>query len=138
MEHLDHRLLEQGKADAQDGHADHQTGQIFIAGVAVGMLGIRCLGSQLEADEADHVGRSVREVVQSIRHDGDGTEQGACQQLAQAEQQVAGHAHTAGKVAVGRAGSRVLGIIGVPDEPADQELRHIYLSSPEVRSKNTT
>ena len=63
---------------------------------------------------------------------------GACQQLAQAEQQVAGHAHTAGKVAVGRAGGGVLGIIGMPDEPADQELRHIYLSSPEVRSKNTT
>ena len=138
VERLDHRLFEQGKADAQDGHADHQTGQIFIAGVAVGMLGIRGLGGQPEADEADHVGRSVREVVQSIRHDGDGAEQGACQQLAQAEQQVAGHAHTAGKVAVGRAGGRVLGIIGVPDEPADQELRHIYLSSPEVRSKNTT
>ena len=120
MEDFHHRFLAQRKPDGQDGDADHQPGKVFVPGVAVGVLGVRGLGGQPEADEADDVGRSVRQVVQSICHDGDGAEQGAGNQFADAEQQIAGHADQAGQVAVGGADGGVAGVVRVPDKQTDQ------------------
>ena len=121
-------LFAQRKADGKDGHADHQPGEVLVAGVAVGVLRIRGLGGQPEADEADDVGRSVREVVQRIGHDGDGAKQGAHRQLADAEQDIASHPHKAGQVAVSGADRRVLGVGGMLDEQADQKLGHTDFS----------
>ena len=120
VEDFHHRFLAQRKPDGQDGDADHQPGKVFVPGVAVGVLGVRGLGGQPEADEADDVGRSVGQVVQSICHDGDGAEQGAGNQFADAEQQIAGHADQAGQVAVGGADGGVAGVVRVPDKQTDQ------------------
>ena len=124
VQHLDHRFLQQRKADAENGHADCQTRQIFIPGMAEGVLCVRGLGGQLEAHQTDHVGRGVRQVVQSICHDGNGAEQGAHGQLAQTQQQVARHTHPAGKVAIGGAHLRVLRMVGLANEKTDQKLSH--------------
>ena len=89
VQHLGDRLLQQGKADAQNRHTDHQPRQILKAGMAVGMLGIRCLGSQLEAHQTDDIGGSIRKVIQRIGSDGDRAEQGAHHKFAQTEQDIA-------------------------------------------------
>ena len=124
MQHFEHRFFQQRKPDGEDGDADHETRQIFVPGVAVGVLFVRTFGRQTEAHEAHHVGRGVREVVQGVGHDGDGAEQRPRRQLAQTEQEIAGHAHEAGQIAVGRADGGVLRIVRVPDEQADEQLCH--------------
>ena len=124
MQHLDHRLLQQGKANAQHRHADHQPGQILIPGMAEGVFRVRCSGRQFEPHQTDDIGRCIRQVVQGIGHDGDGTEQRAHGELAQAEQNIAHHAHDAGQIAIGGPGVRVLRIVGVTDKQTDQQLRH--------------
>ena len=124
VQHLDHRFLQQRKADAENGHADYQPRQIFIPGMAEGMLCVRGLAGQLEAHQTDHVGRGIRQVVQGICHDGNRAEQSAYGQLAQTQQQVACHAHPAGKVAVGGAHLRVLRMVGLADEKTNQKLSH--------------
>ena len=45
-------------------------------------------------------------------------------ELAQAEQNIAHHAHDAGQIAIGGPGVRVLRIVGVTDKQTDQQLRH--------------
>ena len=60
-----------------------------------------------------------RKVVQCIGHDGNGAEQRSGGQLAQAQKQVAGHAHHTGQVAVGGADSGGGGILRVFDEEAE-------------------
>ena len=124
MQHFERRFFQQRKPDGEDGDADHEARQILVPGVAVGVLFIRAFGRQPEAHKAHHVGRGVREVVQGIGHDGDGAEQCPRRQLAQTEQEIAGHAHKAGQIAVGRADGGVLGIVRVPDEQVDEQLCH--------------
>ena len=124
VQHFERGFFQQRKPDGEDGDADHETRQIFVPGVAVGVLFVRAFGRQTEAHEAHHVGRGVREVVQGIGHDGDGTEQRAHGELAQAEQNIAHHAHDAGQIAIGGPGARVLRIVGVTDKQTDQQLRH--------------
>ena len=125
VEYFQSRFFQQRETDGQNGDADHEARQILVPGVAVGVLRIRGLGRQPEANEADHIGRGIRQVVQGVRHDGDGAKQGACQQLADTEQDIAGHAHQTGQIAVGRADSGVFHIIRALDEAADQKLSHI-------------
>ena len=124
MQHLDHRLLQQGKADAQNGHADHQPRQILKAGVAVGMLGIRCFGGQLEAHQTDDIGGCIRKVIQCIGSNRDRAEQGAHHKLAQTEQDIAHHAHHTGQIAVGGTDAGVLRGIRAAYKQTDQKLRH--------------
>jgi len=95
--------------------------------MAEGVFGVRGLACQPEAHQTDHVGRGIRKVIQGIRRDGDGAEQGAHGQLAQAQQQVAHHAHHAGKVAVGGTHLGVLRMVGLADEQTNQELCHNLL-----------
>ena len=124
VQHLGDRLLQQGEANAQNGHADHQPRQILKAGVTVGMLSIRCLGGQLKAHQTDDIGGSIRKVIQCIGSDGDRAEQGAYHKLAQTEQDIAHHAHHTGQIAIGGADAGVLRRIGTAYKKTDQKLRH--------------
>ena len=92
--------------------------------MTVGMLGIRCLGSQLEAHQTDDIGGSIRKVVQCIGSDGDRAEQGTYHKLAQTEQDIAHHAHHTGQIAVGGADAGVLRRIGTAYKQTNQKLRH--------------
>ena len=132
MEHLQDRFLQQRKPDGEDGDADHEAREVLIPGVAVGVLLVRAFGCQPEAHKAHHVGGSVRKVVQRVGHDGDGAEKGARRQLAQTEQNIAGHTHKAGQIAVGRADGGVLRVLRVPDEQADKQSCHKYFLSADV------
>ena len=92
--------------------------------MAVRVLCIRGLGGQFEADQTDDIGRSIRKVVQCIRHDGNGTKQHARRQLAKAQQQVTDHAHNARQVAIRGTHGRVFGVVRGMDEASDQKPGH--------------
>ena len=56
-------LFAQLQTDDQDHHRNSQSGNVFIAGMAVGMLGIRRGAAQLKAHQTDHIAAGVRQVV---------------------------------------------------------------------------
>ena len=98
--------------------------QFFLLQENVQYERVAGIADTVQTHQADDIGRCIRQVVQGIGHDGDGTEQRAHGELAQAEQNIAHHAHDAGQIAIGGPGVRVLRIVGVTDKQTDQQLRH--------------
>ena len=88
------------------------------------MLGIRCLGGQLEAHQTDDIGGCIRKVIQCIGSNGDRAEQGAHHKLAQTEQNIAHHAHHTGQIAIGGTDAGILRRIRTAYKKTDQKLRH--------------
>ncbi len=59
-------------ADNHNEHSHGQAGQILIARVAEGMLPVRGLARQLEADQADDARGGIAQVVDGVGHHSDG------------------------------------------------------------------
>ena len=114
VEDLPHRGLGQVRPDHQDQRGHHQAGDVFIPGVAVGVVGIRRLLGHAEPQQGHHRGGRVREVVHPVGHKGHRPGKHPRQHLAQAQQGVAQDAHHPRQLSHRQAdggGVRVLGVL---------------------------
>ena len=73
MNDFHHRAFGQLRADNQNQRRHHQTGEVFIAGVAVGMLGVGGLLSHAEPQQRYNGRGRVGKVVHCVGNDGNGT-----------------------------------------------------------------
>ena len=80
---------------------NRQPGQIFVPGMAVGMLRVRRTGPQFEAHQADDVGAGIRQVIHTVGHNGNAAGQRADGGFSRKKQQVADDADNARQIAVG-------------------------------------
>ena len=96
--------------------------------MAKGMLVVRGAGAQAEADEADHAGTCVGEVVHTVGGNGHAAEEGTNGELACKQKQVAKDACHAGQVAVRRAHGGFGSIFAVFDKEADEPTGHSPVS----------
>ncbi len=108
----------------QDDHGDHQPGDILQPPVAEGVVLVRGLGGQLEAQQGDHGGTGVGEVVYRVGGDGDGAAENSGQELSCEEEEVQADAHAAAQNAVGPADRRGGDIFGILDEMPGKETDH--------------
>ena len=115
---------QQFHAHHQDEARHHQTGDILHASVAEGMVGVGLLTRQTETQQRHHRGEGIGEVVKGVGGDGDGAGQRACQQLADAEDDVQHHTHDAAEGAPGAAHRLVGGIGVVFDKETAQQRDH--------------
>ena len=72
MEQLAYTPLKQVDADYQNQHGNHQSREIFVPSVPIGMLHIRRLAGHFKAQQADDAGGGVGQVIDRIRGDRDG------------------------------------------------------------------
>ena len=93
VEQLFQGALPQLKAHQQDGHGHQQAAEVLDPPVSEGVLLIRRLPGQPEADQRDHRRGGVRQVVQPVRHHGDGASEQPCPQLSQTQQGIQQDAH---------------------------------------------
>ena len=70
--------------------------------MAEGMAWVRRFGGNAEAQQRDHGGAGIREVVEGVRRDGDGAGEGPGKELAQKQQQVQPDPNSAAENTVGR------------------------------------
>ena len=66
------------------------------------MAWVRRFGGNAEAQQRDHRGTGIREVVEGVRRDGDGAGEGPGKELAQKQQQVQPDPNSAAENTVGR------------------------------------
>ena len=123
-EDLLHGGFPQFHAHQQDYHRDYQPGDILPPAVAEGVVPVRGLGGQLEAQEGDHGGPRVRKVVHRVGGDGDGAAEDARQELPGEEKQVQRDAYKAAEDAVGAADRLVGGILIVLYEMLGEKMDH--------------
>ena len=95
-------LLGQFHAHQQNQHGYRQTGEVLRPAVAEGMAWVRRFGGNAEAQQRDHRGTGIREVVEGVRRDGDGAGEGPSKELAQKQQQVQPDPNSAAENTVGR------------------------------------
>ena len=81
-EDLPDRGLDQLRPHQQDEHGHHQPGEIFHPSVSEGVFPVGLPAGQPEADQSDHRGGSVGQVVERVGSDGDGGSGDPGQQLA--------------------------------------------------------
>ena len=124
MQDLFQAALGQLHADDQNHHCHRQPGQVLIAGVAIGVVVVGRFCCQLKAQQADHAGGRIRQVVQCVRHNGNAAEHRARRKLAQCQQQIAENAHAAGQFSVIGAHGRVVGLLVILHKQADKKLCH--------------
>ena len=125
MQDLLERAFAQLEADDEDQRRDGKAGQIFDAGVAVGMLIVgRTLGEP-EAQQRDERGGRVGQVVHGVGHDGHRAREQTGGQLRRKEQQIADDPDRAGQLAVGRAHLGIFRITVIFHKQTEQQIRHI-------------
>ena len=115
--------LAQLEAHEEDEHGNRQAGEVLDAAVAEGVVGVRLLARQLEAQERDDGGAGVGEVVEGVGGDGDGAGEGAGEEFTGKEQDVQSNAHRAAEDAVGLA-QLLRGLALGADEGAGQKRDH--------------
>ena len=111
-------------AHGHDQHRGHEPRQILEAPVTVRMPRVRRALGELEPEQAHDVAGGIRQVVDSVGHDGDRTRCHADRALRQAEQYVADDAHRAGKLPVGAPDHRVRRFAVIMHEQLDEPCGH--------------
>ena len=116
MEDLVQGGLGQLEAHEDDEHGHRQTGQVLQTAMAEGVLPVRLLAAQLEAQQRHGGGAGVGQVVEGVRRDGDGAGDLSGEEFAQEQQDVQTDAHRAAQDAVGLPDGGGFGVSAVPDE----------------------
>ncbi len=124
VEYFQSRFFQQREADGQDGDADHEARQILVPGVAVGVLFVRALAARRKPTRLTTLDEASERLFRASAMMAMEPNRVPASQLAQTEQEIAGHAHEAGQIAIGRADGGVFHIIRALDEAADQKLSH--------------
>ena len=88
-----HGGLCQLEADNDDHGGDHQTGQVFKPGVAVGVFRVGGLFRQFEANQRHNGAGRVGQVVHGVSSDGNGAGQGADNDFPEEKEEIAENAH---------------------------------------------
>ena len=88
--------------------------------MAKGMFFIRRFARHSEPDQGYQVAAHIRQVVYSVRLDGNGPGQRADEQLCPAQKDITAYPNNARQTAIGFAHKVVLGILRVLDKKPDQ------------------
>ena len=110
VDNLAHAALEQLNAHQNNQHGHNQPGDVLHPTVAEGVVPVRLLRRQMEAEEGYHRGAGVAEVVQRVAGDGDGAAEKAGKELQAAQQHVQRNAHQTAEHPAAPAYFGVLGI----------------------------
>ena len=124
-----HRALQQFKAHEQDQHGHHQAGEVFHPSVAKRMVGIGLLPSQLEAQNGHQTGPCIRQVIEGICRNGDGSADGAGKKLSKKQQDIQGDTHPAAQHAVLPANGRFGHLLIIFDEETGKNGYHRICTS---------
>ena len=124
VENAVERGLEELKADQHDDERHDKTRDVLGAAVAERMLGVRLAVRDLEANDGNHAGKAVGQVVERIGGNGNRARHQTDGQLEREQKQVARESDRARKNAVAFAHGRRAGVLRVLDKKADESLCH--------------
>ena len=120
MEDLLEGGLCQFQTDDQNQGRHHQSGQVLIPGVAVGMLPVGGPLGKLEAGQGHNGGTGVGQVVDGVGNNGDGPGQKPGKELTKEEENIAQNPRDPGHFPDGGMDSRVFRILIVFYKQAKQ------------------
>ena len=123
-EDFPHGGLCQLEADNDDHGGDHQTGQVFKPGVAVGMFRVGGLLGKLESHQRHDGAGRVGQVVHGVGGDGNRAGQGADDDLSQKKEKIAENAHDPGQSTHSGAHLGIADLVGVFNKETEQKLCH--------------
>ena len=129
VDDLVHGGAGQLKADHQYHRGHHEAGQVFVAGVTVGMVLIGGALRHVKAQHGDDGGGRVRKIVYGVRHDGYRSGHQAEDQLGEEQQAVAHDAHHARQLADGGVSHGGVFPPVAPDEKTKKQFGHKMESS---------
>lgn len=138
MEDFFHRVFDKLNAHHQDEEGDQQATEVFNPAVAIRMVLIRRFGSHLKPRQSHRRGTHVRQVVESVRRDGDAAGEGPQQEFYGKQQQVAQNAYPAAQGAITGADPDVGGVVRIFDAPPDEKINHSAVQSFQMKFTDTT
>ena len=124
MQNAVERGFEELEADQNDDERDDQSRDVLGASVAERMLRIRLLAGNLEADNGNQAGQTVRQVVECVRRDGNRPCKQTNDQLERKQEQVACQSDRTGQHAEFFTHPRIAGVFRIADENMDKCVCH--------------
>ena len=124
MQNAVERGFEKLEADQNDDERDDQSRNVLGTSVAERVLRIRLLAGNLEADNGNQAGQTVRQIVECVRRDGNRPCKQTNDQLERKQEQVACQSDRAGQHAEFFTHLRIAGVFRIADENMDKCVCH--------------